>query len=587
MNEQKKESRMRRRIRAVFWGLWIIFLLLILRLFQVQVVQAHRFSKMANLEHREKLAIPAIRGSIFDRHGNLLAMSLTGQSIAAFPQKIKNKSLAAEKLSLILGIKENEIRQWIQTSSSFVWIARKVNTAQAEEVKNLKMPGIEIVKEPTGRRFYPMGNLACHVLGYTGIDDQGLDGVELYYDKALRGNPGYLLADTDGLGRIMPQGISQISPAIPGANLTLTIDSSLQYIAEHELAREIKQTKAQDGVIIIMDPENGEVLALANYPSFNSNNYSRFPAGVLRDRAITDDYEPGSTFKAILAAAALDSGKINMDETFLSGPAIKIDSWTINNAEDGFLLGSPQQNLESIITNSLNVGAASVALKIGVQTFADMIAKFGFFRKTDIDLPGEVTSIAPPPKDWKNIQLATIGFGQGIAVTPIQMATAYATIANGGYPVHPHLLKAITLPDGTQTEEPSSREKEPIMKPETAEEVKYLLSQVVAKGTGTKAIIPGFTVAGKTGTAQMSQSGGYSSNAYVASFIGFVPVEKPALAILVKIDKPQFPHWGGTVSAPVFQRVAQEALWRLQIPPSAGMTRFGTWKIWNESTPKE
>lgn len=586
LGQAKKVQRMGRRIRAVFTLIWLLFVLLLLRLFQVQVVQAHRFTKMAALEHREKISVPAVRGSIFDRQGNLLAMSLVGQSVAAFSQKIKDKKLAAEKLSLILGLKENDILRWLQTSSAFVWIARKITLTQAVEVKNLQMAGIEIIKEPTGRRFYPMRNLASHILGYTGIDDQGLDGIELYYDKALRGNAGYLLAETDGIGRILPQGISKLVPAVPGADLTLTIDNSLQYIAQHELIQEIKKTRAKDGVIIVMNPENGEILALVNYPGFDGNHYGHFSSGVLRNRAISDDYEPGSTFKTILAASGLDSGKVTMDEKYLSGPSLQVDGWTISNAEDGYLLGAPEQNLETIITNSLNVGAASMALKIGAPTFSEMIGKFGFFKKTGIDLPGEATSLIPQGTDWKNIQLATVGFGQGIAVTPIQMLTAYAIIANGGYPIHPHLLKKMTMPDGTEIEEPLSREPVPIIKQETAEELKFLLSQVVQKGTGTNAKIPGYTVAGKTGTAQISEGGHYASGAYIASFIGFVPVEKPSLAILVKIDEPQSPHWGGTVSAPVFQTVAKESLWQMQIPPSAGMTQYGTWKIWNEGKQK-
>lgn len=576
---QQMTSRILSALSLTIW----LFAFLELRLFQVQIVQAGKFRKIAHLEHFEKIAIPALRGNIFDRNGALLGISTTGWSLAAFPQNVRNKKEEAEKLSSILRIPASQIFRWINTSSLFVWIARKISEQKVAELRLLSLPGIELIKEPTGKRIYPKGALACHVLGYTGVDDQGLDGVELFYDKQLRGVPGYFLAETDGLGRILPGGAMKRNPAVTGSHLTLTIDETIQYVTERELRSVVKSTKALHGTILVMDPKNGEILALANYPSFNGNFYNRYPPPVLRDSAISDRYEPGSTLKAILAAAALASRKALPEEKFLAGPEITVDGWPIRNADDGLLIGSPYQTLETILINSLNVGAASIALKIGESDFSGMMRKLGCYNQTGIDLPGEAGSEIPD-LPWKKVQLSTIAFGQGLAMTPIQLLTAYAAFANGGYLVQPHLMKRITSSEGVSTEFPENRVH--VLAPAVVEEMKYLLQQVVKKGTGVQAAISRYTVAGKTGTAQIAQGGSYLPGKYVASFVGLAPLENPAFVILVKVDQPKPPYWGGTVAAPVFRKVAQEALWHLAIPPSTGMVQVGSWKLFPVVSPK-
>lgn len=576
---------MNRRIVFGFYFIFWISFLMSLRLFQVQVVQARKYGKLAYMEHTERIPIPAIRGKIFDRNGELLAISTIGHSIAAFPDKIGHKPDTARALASILKINENSLLNLFNNNHGFVWIARKIDLEKASAVKRLHLSGVEVVDEPTGKRYYPKGPLACHVLGYTGIDDQGLDGVELTYEKELQGSPGYLTAETDGFGRVMPGGVDKLERAVPGADVTLTIDETIQYFAEKALAEGVKKSKAKSGSIIVMNPANGEILALANVPDFDGNHYAKFPESALRDRAVSDDYEPGSTFKAVLAAAALDSGKVTREEKFLSGPSITVGGWPIRNAEDGLLLGASMQNIDNIIKDSLNVGAASIGLKIGKETFGDYIGRFGFFKKTGIDLPGEADSFLTDPKSWAPVQLATISFGQGIGVTPIQMAAAYAALINGGIPVHPHVVKDITV-DGVSKEAPAASVPAPIISEKTSLALKEILNLVVAKGTGTNAAVPGYTTAGKTGTAQIADNGRYSGG-YIASFIGFVPVETPALLILVKVDRPAFPYWGGTVAAPIFQTVAKEALWAMQIPPSEGMREFGSWKVWSEDDKKK
>lgn len=579
MDKGAKTKKITRRIVFVFYVMFGLFSVLAARLFQVQVVQAGQFIRMARLEHTDKIPIPAVRGNIFDRHGELWATSMVGHSVAAFPSKVPNKSETAQALSEVLQMNSSEILKTLTHSPTFVWIARKIELDQALKVKKLKLPGIEVVDEPTGKRFFPRGKLACHVLGYTGVDDQGLDGVELYYDKELRGTPGFFMAETDGLGRVLPEGISKTVPAQPGKNITLTLDETIQYVVERELEKEVKKTHAKSGSVIVMDPESGEILALANTPDFDGSRYFQYPAQALRNHAISDDYEPGSTFKGILMAAALESGKISRNDKFLSGPAIQIDGWRIQNAEDGYVMSSTYQGLDAILINSLNVGAASVGLKVGTDFFSAMIDRFGFFRKTGIDLPGESNSIISNPKDWRKIQCATISFGQGIGVTPVQLVTAYAIIANGGHAVHPHVLKEM---DSGKEESAGAKPDAPILSLQSDAVLKYLLSLAVEKGTGTQAAVPGYSTAGKTGTAQISEGGHYKGGAYIASFVGFVPVEKPVLAILVKVDEPSYPYWGGTVAAPIFREVAKEALWAMQIPPSDRATQLGSWKVWGQ-----
>lgn len=582
LQKNATDKRMKSRVTAVFYLTFWVFVILSLRLFQVQVVQAGRFEKLADMEHDEKVSIPAVRGSIYDSRGELLAISTTGYSVAAEPDKISDKEGTAESLAPVLKMAPRDIESLLDSPGGFVWISRKISPDEVEKVREMDLSGVEVVEEPTGKRIYPRGKLACHVLGYTGVDEQGLDGVELYYDKELRGSPGYYQASIDGLGRVMPDGISKLTPAVSGADITLTLDESLQYLAERELENCVKSRHAKSGSIIIMDPNTGAILALASYPNFDGNHYADYPESALRDRAISDDYEPGSTFKSVLAAAALDSGKITMDEKFLSSPAIEVDGWGIRNAEDGLMPVAPMCDVKEIMKDSLNVGAASIGLKIGAPTLWEMIQRMGFTKTTGIDLPGEAQALIPDPKSWAPVQLATISFGQGIAVTPIQMAAAYSLIANGGYPVRPHLVQKIVFPDGTVTQEPSSRGDQPVLRPETDQDLKYLLSLVVKSGTGTTAAIPSYTVAGKTGTAQVDRNGQYLSGQYIASFIGFAPAENPAFVMLVKIDQPRWPYWGGTVSAPLFKDIGSELLWRYQIPPSEGMTRVGPLEVWGE-----
>jgi stage V sporulation protein D (sporulation-specific penicillin-binding protein) len=564
-----KGKKITKRILLVFYFIFWSSALLSFRLFQLQVFEGGKFKRLARDEHVEKIKIHALRGKIFDRYGKLLALSVPGYSVAAYPSKIKHVLKTANLLAAALNIPVNLILSRLRTSSGFVWIRRKIYPAKVDLVKKLMLPGIEVIRDSTGKRIYPLGDLACSVLGFTGIDDQGLDGVEMFYNNILEGKGGYIEAETDELGRILPDGKMKIVPPVPGADLILTISSRIQYEAQEALKKCVLFHHAKNGTIIVMNPNNGEILALANYPEYNPNQYWKYPLSSLNNLAISDLYEPGSTGKLFTAAAALNSGKITMSEKFLAHPYIDVDGWRIHNASDGLEPLTPMHTIKKIIQDSLNVGAASIALKIGKKTFYHMLDKFGLNQLTGIDLPGEAYCLIRNYKTVRKIDLATMAYGQGIAITPIQLARAYSIVANGGYLIHPHVLKEAVFPNGTIFKTPDKKGPR-ILNKKTDKDLKYLFSLVIKKGTGTMAQMKYYSAAGKTGTGSIAKNGVYLHGKYTASFIGFVPVKHPKIVILVKITEPRYPYWGGTVAAPVWKSLVEKTLWYLGVPPTKG-----------------
>lgn len=560
-------SRMKGKLRLLFYIVVLCFFVLGYKVVFLQAFQREKFKELAEYQHTAKIEIHALRGSILDRNGKPLAKSLTLPSIAANPAAIDNKEETAEKLSALLGMKRDDIYRSLSCKSSFIWIDRKVDEKLAEKVDSLKLKGIFQVKEATGKRFYPKGKLAVHVLGTTGIDDQGLDGVEAVYDKTLTGRPGYLEAETDKFGRAIPDGAYKLINVKEGKSLELTIDETIQYVAERELAKAVKQYNAKAGTCIVMDVKTGDILAMVNKPDYPAGQYLKSSPTVLANRSITDAYEPGSTFKVFLAAAAIDSGKITLKDRFYCGNCLKAGGWSIHNANDGLSSESGTEDITDIVTYSYNVGAASVGLKVGKTTFHNYISKFGFGEETGIDLPQESTGIVMPVSDWSAVNLATASFGQGIAVTPIQLVTAMAAIANDGVMMKPRVVKAILDEKGNVVKEIKPREARRVISVRSAYTMKNILCQVVEKGTGKRAKVPGYFVAGKTGTAQIVHNGVYESDRYVASFLGFAPANNPRIAILIKVEEPKGAIWGGVVAAPVFAEVAREALWYLKVPP--------------------
>jgi cell division protein FtsI/penicillin-binding protein 2 len=419
------------------------------------------------------------------------------------------------------------------------------------------------------RRAYPNGMLAAHVLGFAGVDNQGLAGAELAFDHMLRGIAGLARIDRDAIGRPRFETRTVVRRPVDGAVVVLTIDQVLQHIAERELDRAVQQTRASWGAALIMEPESGELLAVATSPRFDPNAFLRAKPASWNNPAISHLYEPGSTFKVILAAAALESGAVDEREIFTSTGTLRVAGYTIREARGRVF---PRQTLGDIIRNSSNVGAAMVATRVGAERFHAVIRRFGLGAPTGVELPGEAAGLVPPPGRWGGATLQTIGFGQGISVTPLQMLAAGATLARGGVTVRPHVLRAVRDPDGRAISVTQPDPGRQAISREAARRVMRMMAEATTRGTDAQVQPEGYPVAGKTGTAQKpSPSGGYLPDAYVASFLGVVPADRPRMAILVLLDEPKGEYFGSVVAAPLFRAIAGQALWHLRVPPSTDL----------------
>jgi len=558
--------KVRKRLIILFYMTVVLFLALAYRLVSIQAFQNEKYRALADNQHKGTIELPALRGTILDRHYEPLANSISLPSIAADPSKIDDKKQAAAAISSILGLNRKDLELQLAIPCTFTWIERKVNDDLAKRVMALKINGIFLLRESNGKRFYPKGNLAIHILGCAGIDDQGLDGIEASLDHILKGKPGTLETEMDRDGMIIPGGLSNITPAVPGNNIVLTIDESIQYIAESALEKSVTSQGAKGGSILVMDAKTGDILAMANKPDYKRNQMGKIEPRMMRNSCVCDAYEPGSTFKVVTAAAALDSGKVGIEDQIVCGSSITVGGWTLQNANDG-LSGGATENVKEIVTYSFNTGTAAMGLKMGCRTFHQYLKKFGFGELTGVELPGETEGIMVPFSDMTEVNLATMAFGQGIAITPIQICSAVQAIANKGVQMKPRIIKEILDSRGNVVKAFPPREKCRPITADTAYKMVDIMQNVVINGTGKKAKVPGYLCAGKTGTANVVENGGYVSGKYIASFCGFVPSEDPRLVILIKIDHPSG-IWGGVVAAPVFREVAQESLWRLGIPPS-------------------
>ncbi len=558
----------RNRLIFLYWLFTLFYVALVVRLANLQWLNNQKFSRLARLQQEGDIEIPALRGDIRDRGGVVLSSSLALSSVAVNPREVKDLNGSALRVSRLLNRPLKEVEAAMKGIGTFQWLARKVPDSVAQSLKKDPVPGVFLLREPTpGRRFYPKGRLAAHLLGATGIDEQGLDGLEAAYDEYLGGTPGTLRTFMDRDGWTIPVATQHlIKRAVPGRHLVLTLDETIQYVAERELAAAVKLRNARGGICLVMDVKTGGILALAVMPDFAAEDFAKVPAGLRRNRAITDPYEPGSTFKVFLAASAVDSG-VQPNEHFLSGGVLSIGGWTIHNANDG-LDAAGSETLSDIIAYSFNVGTASVAMRIGKKAYAKHLEDFGFGQRTGVDLTGESEGILAPVKDWADINLATISFGQGVAVTPMQLVSGLQAIGNGGVRLKPHVVQKVLNPDESVFKEVQVQELSRPISADSARQVLSILKGVCEKGTGKGANVPGYRVGGKTGTAQVSVNGVYSADKYIGSFVGLAPIEEPRVAILVKIEEPTPVYWGGTVAAPVFSRVAQEAMWKLGVSPS-------------------
>ncbi|MFY9780981.1 MAG: penicillin-binding protein 2 [Candidatus Baltobacteraceae bacterium] len=560
-----------RRAKVLFYGLFAVASYLVWHLYNVQIKDGPDLARRAYEQHRSTSDLPAPRGTIYDRDGNPLVRSLPSQSVYATVRQVGDKAATARVLAPILDMAEADVEAALAGKGAYVLVAHKVTREAADRITKLALPGVSVVPEDTGVRSVPAGRLASTVLGFTGFDENGLDGVEYAFDDLLRGKPGKMVLEADQWGRTIPFAQPRVViPPHPGHGVELTLDSFLQFKVEQVLRRTVERWHARSGTAIVMDPQSGEILALANAPDYDVRDYERYPAEARRDRAVMDAYEPGSTFKLITAAAALESGKVTPEDRFPARDALEIDGSVIHNAEDGFLAGTgDSETLEDIIAYSHNVGAAEVGLRIGSRTLFETMRRFGFGDLTEVGLPGESPGIVPALADWSGTSLPTMSFGHGVAVTPLALARAYCAIANGGLLLRPRILEALLDHDGHVVYRYGREIERRVISARTAAILRRYLRAVVVRGTGDPtAQVPGYTTAGKTGTAEVAENGSYLPGAYVASFVGFIPAESPRFVILVKIERPSGAIYGSVVAAPAFAEIARIAMMHAGVLPA-------------------
>jgi cell division protein FtsI (penicillin-binding protein 3) len=553
------------RHRRVFIGVLLMlgFGGILARLFFLQVLHAAELTAKADRQHQKTVTVEGGRGAIVDRQGKVLAVNMDVPSVFGIPTSLDNPSGVAHDLARVLRARPEDIERKLKQERNFVWIARKLDPEQGRRLEALSLDGIGIVLE--GRRFYPNGTLLSHVLGFAGMDGQGLEGLERRYDKYLSGEKQLVILQRDALGRtVFPKGISERTPT-PGHSLTLTIDEFIQYVAEKELDEAVTSARAKGGMAIVMEPNTGAILAMALSPKFDPNAMSGMSADRWRNRIITDAYEPGSTMKVVVAAAALEE-RIMKPDSLIYGEngRMEIARTVIHDHEKSGWI-----TFAEVIQKSSNIGAAKIAMQLEEARLYRYVKAFGFGEKSDIDLPGEMAGLVKEPKDWGRRSLASIAMGQEIGVTPLQLVTAISAVANGGRLMKPYVVSEIRDAGGHLVGriEPHVR-RQPISAA-TARTVTDILEGVVTMGTGRKAAVSGYRVAGKTGTAQKidPRTGAYSSSLLMGSCVGYVPAEDPRLAIVVVIDEPKTEAWGGVVAAPVFRRIAEQVLPHLGVSP--------------------
>ena len=542
-----------------------VFLLLLgvafVRAFWLQAVDGAAYARMAVRQHRETVVVPAARGTIFDRNGEPLAIGEQATTVYANPRQVdrpRDLTLAAVKE---LGVEPGAVYPLLtDRSRGFVYIARKADPDAASKLVELGFPGVGFFPEEL--RTYPQGRVAAQILGFAGTDNKGLEGLERSLENVLAGRPGRRTVVKDPLGRALD--VVSTKPETAGRNVRLTIDHQIQANAEDVLRETVLRFGARAATAIVMDPYTGAVLAMAVAPGFNANRFATTRADRRRNRAVTDTYEPGSTFKLVTIAAALEEGMVTPRSSFRLPPTIHVADRVIREAHSR---GTERMSVRQIVEYSSNIGTITIAQKLGEGRLANWIDRFGFGNPTGIDFPGESPGFALPLDQWSGSTIGTVPIGHGIAVTPIQMARGYAAIANGGFLVTPHLIERL---DGQPVEVKRGRR---IVSRAVSKQMLSMLRGVVLEGTGTEAAIPGYTVAGKTGTAaKIEPNGRYSTSRYVASFVGLVPATKPRLVIMVMVDEPRGSIYGGVVAAPAFKQIARFNLQHLEVLPDAPRT---------------
>lgn len=584
----------RGRNNLLFTLLLCCYGLLTFRLLQIQVVGRSHYQKLADSYHVRSIPIPAHRGLIKDRNGDLLAINADAATVSIDPsfywdedkwpsrrqggKRVKvapNKDEAARAIADLLDMPVNEVRAKLDRKTQYAVLKRNVTLDTARRLRAAEIPGLRMEDEL--KRMYPMGGLAAHVIGSAGADGTGLGGIEMKFNQVLARKDGVEVQEVDRKGRIIPGTLRSERDPQDGANITLTIDSRIQQVAERELTKACETYKAAGGTATVMDPNTGEILAMANYPRYDPNHMGDYPPDAWRNRAVTDLYEPGSTMKGLTAAAALDAGAVNLTQRFNCPGFMKVGSHTIHDIYEG--PGSfGMLNLGQILMHSSNVGMSQVGLRLGRERLDEYVRAFGLLGTSGVELPGEAPAWLPPANKWDKHFTSTISFGQSINFTALRLVAAYSAIANGGVLMRPHIVKQIDWPEDSrrpgEVEIAKPEAIRRVLSEEASRKTISLLKGVVEEGTGKPAKIRGYQLCGKTGSAQKVVNGRYSPDKFIASFVGFLPADKPRAVILVTVDEPKGTHWGATAAAPVFREVARQTVWYLRIPPDDPSDRF-------------
>ena len=565
IQDKKKHQKRLNSVIGLIFG--CLLLAVTIKAIYIQAFRDKWLSGQGITQYERSLVIKGRRGTISDANCQEMAVSLDVSSIAAFPAKIKNKAKTASALAGILKINKKALYQKLICGKNFVWIKRKASVSDIKKVRKLDMKGISYINEES--RVYPNNTMAAQVIGFTGIDNNGLEGVEFYYNNFLEGDTDKTTCIRDAIGRIIAvkdkKKMAKDSGCNDGNNIILTIDSRIQNVAEYALKKSVENFSAKSGMAVVMIPKTGAILAIAHFPFFNPNAYNKYDRQLWRNRAVTDSFEPGSTMKIFTAASALQTEKCRPDTIFFcENGTYKIGRKTVHDThEHGWL------SLQQIIKHSSNIGAVKVIETIGCENLYNTLRNFGFGEKTKIDSPGETPGQLAYFKKWRKIDSGAIAFGQGIAVSAVQLLTAVSAIANDGVLMKPYMVQAITDHNGGLIQNFGPEKIRRVISQKNAKRITKMMESVISEdGTGFNAAIKEYSVCGKTGTAQkINEHGKYSNSKYIASFIGFAPVNKPEIAILVAINEPEKEHYGGTVAAPVFKIIAYKSLDYMNIHP--------------------
>ncbi len=553
--------RSRALILFVFFACGLVAL--IGRLAYIQIVKHEELSRLAERQRSKTITLHPKRGPILDRHGEALAVSSHAESVFALPARIDSPGDLSRRLAPLLPERPEEILKRLQADRAFVWVKRKLPPPAAQAVKALGEPGLGFVQESL--RLYPNRELAAHVLGFEGLDGRGLEGIERAWDGHLAGEPGLAVVVRDALGREVTGTPAVLKPSTPGQGVALTLDATIQYLAEKEVETAWRRTRSKSAMAIVLDPRTGEVLALAIRPTFNPNNFATATSNEWRNRAVTDPFEPGSTFKVILAAAALEERVVRPGDRFYGEQGtITVASTVIHDWKRyGWLTFS------EVLQNSSNVGAVKVGLALGRERYYRYITGFGFGSLTGVGLPGESRGQVRAPERWSGLSLATLSIGQEVSVTALQMVAAFGAVANGGRLMQPQVVRAVLDSGGREARGFEPRAIRQVISPETARTLTQIMTRVVTDGTGHNAAIPGYDVAGKTGTAQKVDQATkrYSRAPGILSFVGFAPADDPRIVMLVLLDEPRNEKWGSEAAAPIFAALGREVVRYLNVSP--------------------